>query len=182
MGINKGYLQSNTTEKGDEIYTPFYAVDPLLKYIPKDLKLWLPFDEEWSAYYQTFTKEGYNVVRTGWDFFKKSTPEGVDLIVSNPPFSKKDQVIQSCVERGVPFCLLFPIQTLQGKTRYKYFSKLDSIQMLCFDKRIAFHTDMDFKKYTKGTSFASVYIIGGIKLLPNDLVIEELIEYERPLK
>lgn len=182
MPLNKGYLQSDRTIKGDEIYTPFYAVEPLLKYIPKNLKLWLPFDEDWSAYYKTFTKKGYNVVRTGWDFFKIPTPGGTDLIVSNPPFSKKDEIIKSCVEREVPFCLLLPIQSLQGKTRYKYFKELNSIQMLCFDKRIAFHTGGNFKEYTKGTSFASVYIIGGIKLLPNDLVIEELKEYNKPLK
>lgn len=182
MGLNKGYLQSNTTVEGDEIYTPFYAVFPLLKYITKDKKLWLPFDEDWSAYCQVFKENGYDYVNTGYDFFKTPTPDGIDLIVSNPPFSKKDQIIKECVERKVPFCLLLPIQSLQGKTRYKYFNQLDSIQMLCFDKRIAFHTNGDFKNYTKGTSFASVYIIGGVKLLPNDLVIEELEEFERVLK
>jgi hypothetical protein len=36
MPINKGILQANTTVEGDEVYTPFYAVEPLLKYIPKD--------------------------------------------------------------------------------------------------------------------------------------------------
>ena len=36
------------------------------KYIPKDKKIWCPFDEEWSAFYQKLTEEGFNVVRT-WD-------------------------------------------------------------------------------------------------------------------
>ena len=108
MGLNKGYLQSDITSKGDSVFTPFYAVSPLLKYIPKDKKLWLPFDEDWSAYCQVFKENGYDYVNTGYDFFKTPTPDGIDLVVSNPPFSKKDQIIKECVERKVPFCLLLP--------------------------------------------------------------------------
>lgn len=182
MPLNKGYLESNTSAAGDEIYTPFYCVKPLLKYIPKNMKLWLPFDQDWSAYCQTFKEEGYNYVNTSTDFFKTETPKDTDLLVSNPPFSKKDQILEECLKRALPFCLLLPIQTLQGKRRYKVFKELKELQMLCFDKRIAFHTNQDFKNFTKGTAFASIYLIGGIKLLPKDLVVEELEEFERPLK
>lgn len=58
MGLNIGYLTSDKTAKGDECYTPFYAVDPILEYIPKNKKIWLPFDEEWSAFYQTLLRGG----------------------------------------------------------------------------------------------------------------------------
>lgn len=57
MAINTGYLTSD--RKNDELYTPFYAVDPIVKYLPKDKTIWLPFDEEWSAYYQTLN--GMNI-------------------------------------------------------------------------------------------------------------------------
>ena len=74
MGLNIGYLTSDRTETGDEVYTPFYAVEPLLKYIPKDKVIWCPFDEEWSAFYQLFTENGYKVIRSsiveGQDFFE----------------------------------------------------------------------------------------------------------------
>ena len=36
MGINIGYLTANRTSSGDECYTPFYAVEPLLEFLPKD--------------------------------------------------------------------------------------------------------------------------------------------------
>ena len=58
MAINKGYLTSDTTIKGDECYTPFYAVEPLLEFVPKDKIIWCPFDEEWSAFYQTLNRGG----------------------------------------------------------------------------------------------------------------------------
>lgn len=52
---NKGYL---TASDNDELYTPFYAVDSILKYIPKDKKVWCPFDKEWSAFVQSFKRGG----------------------------------------------------------------------------------------------------------------------------
>lgn len=64
MGLNKAYLTCDRTANGDEVFTPFYAVQPLLKYISKEKVIWCPFDEEWSAYYQTFKENGYKVIRS----------------------------------------------------------------------------------------------------------------------
>ena len=36
MALNIGYLKSDRSIKGDEIYTPFYAVEPLLEFLPKN--------------------------------------------------------------------------------------------------------------------------------------------------
>jgi hypothetical protein len=49
--MNTAYLQSNRTKAGDECYTPFYAVAPLLEFVPKNKRIWCPFDEDWSAYF-----------------------------------------------------------------------------------------------------------------------------------
>lgn len=58
MGMNIGYLTANRTSQGDEIYTPYYAVEPLLEFIPKGKTIWLPFDEEWSAFYNVLKNSG----------------------------------------------------------------------------------------------------------------------------
>ena len=63
MTINIGYLTANKTSAGDEVYTPFYAVEPLMEFLPKDKKIWCPFDEEWSAFYQYLTEQ-LNYTRT----------------------------------------------------------------------------------------------------------------------
>jgi hypothetical protein len=95
MGLNKGYLTCDRTSKGDENFTPFYAVEPILKYLPKNKIIWLPFDTEWSAFYQLLKERGFNVIRSSLsndqDFFKYE-PKKWDIILSNPPFSKKDEV------------------------------------------------------------------------------------------
>lgn len=182
MSLNKAYLTSNRTASGDEVFTPFYAVEPLLKYIPKDKVIWCPFDEEWSAYYQMFTENGYKVIRSsiieGQDFFTYEPEEHYDIIVSNPPFSKKDEILKRLNDLGKPFIILLPANSIQGSKRYKTCFK-NGIQMLCFDFRVDYHTNFNFDTYTKGNHFASAYFCRDI--LPKDLIVEHLEKYERPL-
>ncbi len=179
MGVNVGYLTCDRTESGDECYTPFYAVKPILKYLPKDKKIWCPFDEYWSAFYLTLKQYGFDVVRSslseGKDFFTYE-PEEYDIIVSNPPFSKKDEVLKRLYQLGKPFAILLPLTTLQGQKRYKYFK--EGVQILAFDKRINYHTT-SMHHFTKGNHFASAYYCKDI--LSNDLIVEELVEYNQPL-
>ena len=182
MPINIGYLTSDRTASGDEIFTPFYAVEPLLKYVPKDKVIWMPFDEEWSAYYQLFIENGYKCIRSslaeGQNFFTYEPEEHYDIIISNPPFSKKDEVLQRLDELGKPFMILLPTNSLQGAKRFQNCFK-NGIQYLGFDKRIDYHSNFNFNTYTKGTPFSSAYFCRNI--LPRDLIIEELKKYDRPL-
>lgn len=98
-------------------------------------------------------------------------------MISNPPFSKKDQVLKRAYDLGKPFALLLPANSIQGKSRYKLFK--NGIEMLCFDGRIPFHINGDFEHYTRGTAFASAYFCKDI--LPEKLILRELVEYEKPL-
>jgi hypothetical protein len=181
MALNTGYLTSDRTSKGDEVYTPFYAVSPLLEYLPKDKVIWCPFDEQWSAFYQTLSENGYTVIRSSLtdnqDFFTYE-PAKYDIVVSNPPFSKKDLVLKWLYKLNKPFAVLLPVNSIQGKNRFKIFSK--DIQMLVFDSRIDYHTNGNFETYTKGNHFGSAYFCRN--LLPERLVLKKLTNFERPLK
>lgn len=181
MAQNKGYLQAARDEGSNEQYTPFYAVDPIAKYISKEKKIWTPFDKEWSAYYQTFKRGGWSVERScideGQDFFDYE-PDQYDVIISNPPFTKKDEILRRLYELEKPFAVLLPLNSLQGVERFQYFR--NGIQLLAFDKRIAFHSASSMEEYKKGASFATAYFCRDI--LPRDLIVEELKEYKKPLK
>ena len=180
MGINIGYLTANRTRAGDEVYTPFYAVEPLLEFLPKDKKIWCPFDEEWSAFYQFLSEKGYEVERSslkeGQDFFRYE-PEYWDILVSNPPFSKKNDVLKRAFSFQKPFALLLPVNSIQGKARYKIFN--NEIQMLSFDGRVDYHTRQNMECYTKGNHFGSAYFCRD--LLPTKLEFRQLVKYDRPL-
>ena len=98
-------------------------------------------------------------------------------MISNPPFSKKDDVLQRAYDLGKPFALLLPANSIQGKKRFKIFR--NEIQMLCFDQRIDFHTNGDMENYTKGTPFGSAYFCRNF--LPTKLELRELHKYPKKL-
>ena len=178
--INNGVLKCDRTEKGDECYTPFYAVEPLLKYLPADKTIWCPFDEEWSAYCRLLREHGHYVVRSslldGQDFFSYE-PEQWDIIVSNPPFSKKDKVLERLYAFGKPFAVLLPLAALQGRKRYSYLK--NGVQILAFDKRVCYYRGRREDAYAHSCAFASAYFCRS--LLPESLVLEKLEQYGRPI-
>lgn len=172
MGINKGYLTAKTDKQSDEVYTPSYAVKPLLKYVDQNMIIWCPFDTEESEYVKEFQKAGNKVIFShidnGQNFFEYE-PEKYDVIISNPPFSIKDDILKRLNELGKPYAMLFPLPTLQGQKRFDF---LKNSQALIFDKRINFFKDYQTKEIQKGISFASIYICKNF--LPKDLIFEKL--------
>lgn len=180
MAMNKAYLQSSRSAEADETYTPFYAVEPLLEYIPKGKTIWCPFDEEWSAFVQLFTEHELKVIHShkndGKDFFRYE-PEHYDMIVSNPPYSLKDEVLKRCYTLKKPFALLMPINSIQGKTRVSLFQK--NLELLVFDLRIDYHTRGNLISTTKGNHFGSAYFCNNF--LPEKLVFKQLRKYDRAL-
>lgn len=178
IGLNIGYLTSD--KEDSELYTPAYAVDPIIKYLPKDKVIWCPFSEEWSMFYQRLKEDGFNVVRSslseGKDFFTYE-PDKWELIIDNPPFSIKDKVLERLYSFNKPFAVLLPLNSLQGKTRYKYFSQ--DIQLLSFDARVSYHDREHMDRPVKGSPFATAYFCRD--LLPRDLIVEKLVTYDRSL-
>jgi hypothetical protein len=174
MGLNVGYLKAKTNKESDEVFTPSYAVLPLLKFLKKGITIWCPFDKEYSNYVKEFQKAGYNVIYSHIDdnknFFYYEPEEHYDVIISNPPFSIKDEVLKRLSELNKPYAMLLPLPSLQGQKRFEY---LLNSQALIFNKRINFYKDIEMKEIQKGVSFASIYICKDF--LPRDLIFEELV-------
>ena len=173
MAINKAYLTAKTDKESDEVYTPSYAIAPLLKYVKKSDIIWCPFDTEDSEYVKIFKENGnkviYSHIDLGQNFFDYEPNEKYDFIISNPPFSIKDDVIKRLSELNKPFAMLFPIPTLQGQKRFPY---MKNCQALIFDKRINYFKNKETKEILKGVSFGSFYLCKNF--LPSDLIFEEL--------
>lgn len=47
--------------KNDEIYTPKILVKPIFEYIPKELKIWFPFDTNSSEFVIYANENEYNL-------------------------------------------------------------------------------------------------------------------------
>src|SRR5574344_1512950 len=97
MAINKEYLTAKTDKASDEVYTPDYAVKPILKFLKPGSVIWCPFDTEDSEYVKIFKEAGYKVIYShidnGQNFFEFEPKEDYDVIISNPPFSIKDAIL-----------------------------------------------------------------------------------------
>lgn len=161
------YAGYNPRLSSDEQYTPTYAVMPIIKYIPQYKTVWCPFDTENSEYVLALKAAGINTVHshiyTGQDFFSYE-PKKWDIILSNPPFSKKQQVVERCLSFGKPFALLLSNLWLNSSAPIRLF-KDKEMQMLLFDKRIQFT-----KK--NAAYFGSSYFCYNV--LPKQIVFENL--------
>ena len=159
----------------NEYYTPPYAIKPIIKYLKPHSTIWCPFDTEESNYVKMLREAGHDVIAThidsGGDFFKIEPPK-CDYIISNPPFSLKQQVFRRLFEIGTPFAMLVGVVGLfESQTRFEMFRDND-FELMYFNKRISFFKDYADQKPSFNPPFSSVYVCHHV--LPKQIVFEEI--------
>ena len=170
--MKKAMIDYMKNEKNDELYTPDYAIKPLLKYLPKNKIIWECTDFGNSNITKVLKENGYKVISThkkDFDFLMDDPDFEFDMIITNPPYSLKDDFLKKCYEHDKPFCLLLPITTLEGIERGKMFREND-IQLLVLDRRCNFIYDNCKKSNWFNTSWFCWNV------LPKQLIFEELIK------
>jgi len=120
------------------------------EYIPKDKVIWCPFycDGTMKEY---FKEMDLDIIHEDEDFFENNKG---DIVIDNPPFSKKKEVLTRLKELDKPFILICPSMLLS----YKYFQELykNEIQIMIPQMRIKFrHLNSTNNNYTP--PFASFY-------------------------
>ena len=144
-----------TGGNNDECYTPKYAVEPLLEFLPKfkNKIIWCPFDKEESEFVKVLSENGYKVVFShidnGQDFYQYE-PKKWDLIVSNPPFTDKKRIFERANSFKKPYCLLMTLAWLNDTAPKQLWKDID-LQLLMFDKRVV------FKGMGEQPTFSSAY-------------------------
>lgn len=119
-------------------------VAPLFPHIPLNRTIWEPACGE-GQIVRAFEDAGYSVKGTdvlqGFDFLAPlaTTDFGFDCIVTNPPYSKKDDWLERCFETGKPFALLLPNYALGGQRRCALYQK-HGIELLVLPWRPTFTT------------------------------------------
>ena len=152
--------------KFDNLYTPDYAIKPLLKYIPRGITVWEPCDSGISKITKLLKKHGCTVISTDKkeNFFEYMPKQKFDMIITNPPYSLKDDFLKKCYEWKKPFCLLLPLTALEGKKRGNLFRK-NNIEVMILDGRV----DFTGKKSTWFNTSWFCY-----NVLPKQLIFEKL--------
>lgn len=160
----------------DEYYTPVYAIRPLLQYIRPASTIWCPFDTEESNYVKLLRAEGHIVYNSHIfqenDFFTIPPPANTQYIISNPPYSKKNEVLERLFSLNIPFAMLFGVVGIfESKKRFSLF-KRNGVEVMYFDKRISYLRSYADTKPVYKPPFSSVYICKGV--LPKEIVFEEI--------
>lgn len=173
---NKMYRNMN---KQDEYYTPARGVEPILKYLKPNSTIWAPFDKEWSQFVQVLSAAGHKVIfthlDTGQDFLTYEPDFEYDYIISNPPYSIKNEIMIKLFELNKPFAMLIGVQALTIRGFMKLWRENNvKQQLLLFENKIFFENGaQDPSHYKKpGTYFHAYYFCNG--WLPEDYIREVL--------
>ena len=122
-----------TTINGDEYFTREQDAETIAQHIIRPMQVWLPFNDRGKAFDTVLRKHGHKVVCTDGDFFTTDPPEGTQAVISNPPFSKKKDVLKRLDELGLKYALIVPLLFLNDGTPMDY-----ATQIMLFRKRIYF--------------------------------------------
>jgi len=133
-------LKIQMNGRSDEFGTPKESILPLIPYLKKE---WLIWECAWGkgSLAKHLERAGFNVIgESDVNFLEtKEVDESIDCIVTNPPYSLKDEFIEMCYSHNKPFALLMPLTALEGKRRGALYRKY-GIQLLVPNKRINFIT------------------------------------------
>lgn len=149
--------------KNDEYFTPSYAVYPIMHRLKAGATIWCPFDTAESEYVKVFSRHGFHVIyghiHTGQDFFQVEVPE-CDYIVSNPPYSLKNDVLKRLYEIGKPFAMLINFQGIfDSHNRFQMF-KDNRVEMLWLSPRVNYMAERG--ETLQRVPFQSGYLCSGI--------------------
>lgn len=161
MSFSLDIKHSNT----DEWYTPASAVRLIIPYLRKNNyhHILCPFDTIDSEYVKVLTAEGFDVhyshISTGGDFFEIEDIDSYDAVVSNPPFSKRQEILERLFSAGVPFALILNFNGLfDNKKRWEMFRN-NPFEIIVPLGRIHFYND---GCSGKSPQFQSVYVCRGM--------------------
>jgi hypothetical protein len=162
-------FHTKTFLKHDDYMTPKYAWENIKQYIPTDKVIWEAFYGDGKS--GTFLQElGFEVIHEPIDFFKENRG---DIIVSNPPFSKSNEVLTRLKELDKPFIVIFPSSKINTQyVRNLFKDAPDPLQIIIPRKRIHFEKKVDGKtpdNWKNACNFDCFYYCWKINL-PRDIV------------
>lgn len=110
-------------------------------------------------------------IDNGQDFFTVSVPQ-CDMIISNPPYSVKTEVLERLFEIDKPFAMLVGVVGLfESQRRFDMF-KNNEFEIMYLNRRVAYFKDYADQKPSLNPPFSSVYVCH--KMLPKQIMFEEI--------
>jgi len=131
------HITTTKVKLQDDYDTPKIAFEIIFKYIKIGDK-----DIVYAPFYNTgnlspiLTELKINHIHKDIDFF--TNKETFDYIIDNPPFSKKQKILEFCILLGKPFALLLRLDTIERQYFKRLFDGKD-YTIIIPNKRIKFN-------------------------------------------
>lgn len=148
----------------DDFQTPPHAINPLLPYLNLDWVIWEcavgKGNLQCALMDRDFICYGTDILSSaGQDFLQYEYPD-YDCIVTNPPYSLKNEFLNRCYELCKPFALLLPLTTFETKRRQALFRE-HGVEVIFLPKRINFETPSG---QGSGSWFATAWFTWGLNI------------------
>jgi len=151
----------------DEWYTDQFTVNKCIDILcpePNSIVM-CPFDSKESLFVKTLLDKNYKVIYDINDFITNNY--NYDYLVTNPPFSIKDLVIEKVFKSGKRSVLILPLDSLGGVKRHALYQQYEYPHIYIPTRRINYY-DKTWKK-REGSNFHSVIMTFNHKELPKIL-------------
>ena len=146
-GITKNVYSDEWYTSQDTVNLAIGLLDPK----PQSVIL-CPFDSNQSLFVKTLKEHGHTVLH-GMDNFLE-VDYHCDYIITNPPFSIKDKVIERVYAYGVKTVLILPIDAMGGVKRHAMYAANEYPKTYMPSRRISYFDESGQIK--KGSSFHSI--------------------------
>lgn len=167
-------IEPHKSDPRDRCYTPAYALDPLLPYLPAGATVWEPAAGA-GHLVRALEAAGRGVyaseITAGENFFMHTPPVAWDIQVTNPPYSSKYQWIEHSYALGRPFALLMPLETLGAWSAQRHFRRY-GVEVLLLNKRVNFYMP-NLGLNGGGANFPSAWFCW--RLLPAPIVYGDIV-------
>lgn len=156
-------------EVHDDYMTPPSAWSAIQQFIPKEGQIWEPFYGDGKSG-QVLRDLGFDVYHEREDFFENDHGTHV---VTNPPFSESQRVLERLVKLDKPFIMILPASKITTQYFSNIFADAESrIQIIIPRRRLQFAKMVDGKvldNYKSRCSFDCFYYCWKMNL-PHDII------------
>jgi len=118
-------------------------------------KILCPFDTEQSNFVKYGLNNNYSMVYGITDYLVDDYEH--DYLITNPPFSLKDKIIEKIFRSGKPSALVLPIDALGGKRRHELYREFGYPTIYIPTKRINYVSPNG--EQTKNNHFHSIILL-----------------------
>ena len=149
----------------NDFQTPEWVLDHLTSYIPKSWTIWECACGKGNLV-RGLQSRGYAVnysdILSGarFDFLGALPPISFNMILTNPPYTLKDEFLARCYDLNFPFALLMPLTALEGQKRQALY-RAHGLEVILLPKRVNFETPSG---KGAGAWFASAWFTWGLQI------------------